>query len=462
MLSREYIYEASDADTYIFAMEFFKLDQESEEKTVKVSKEVVENLWKRCTRNTTLAACISVFKSRILGPGFRYVNLEGKVSDEAFERHVRTYFVPFAEKALESLLVQGYCVYGVKTRNEKNFFPVPYVISRDSYEINVVKAKVEEKMNVVKTEDNTRKKFHLFVLSMPTSEGLPNSRVANVSHVVSYLEEIENHDIQAFVIRSKPPVLTKTQTDNSFDSRDVISGAVPGLRAQDESDNMEIRNKITIQQFKQQQDLITTLNKERIDSSKTFWMNHLDPSKNTLLSKTLKRESEGFVPKFVPLPNDVDVAKYELPPERRDFVDIKNNCKSQICVGMGIPETSIDGKFEGASNGLASRMTEEFIRVSIMPLKNALSNLLLELYENSIGDASNIDCNFPGLQNIDRLFFWYQNGILKREALVRSLCDLEQMRPSDFVNEGFVDPQIVGSPQKKIKLNQPSDKILRS
>ena len=191
-------------------------------------------------------------------------------------------------------------------------------------------------------------------------------------------------------------------------------------------------------------------------------MQHLDPSKNTLLSETLKRETEGFVPKFVPLPNDADVAKYELPPERRDFVDIKKICKSQICVGMGIPETSIDGKFEGASNGLASRMTEEFIRISIMPLKNALSNLLLELYENSIGDSSNIDCNFPGLQNIDRLFFWYQNGILKRESLVRSLCDLEQMRPTDFVNENSAEPQIPDPPQKKLRLNDPSDKILRN
>ena len=202
-------------------------------------------------------------------------------------------------------------------------------------------------------------------------------------------------------------------------------------------------------------------------------MQHLDPSKNTLLSETLKRETEGFVPKFVPLPNDADVARFDsIPPERRDFVDLKKICKSQICVGMGIPETSVDGKFEGVSNGLASRMTEEFIRVSLMPLKNALNGLLLELYENSIGDSRKIDCNFPGLQNIDRLYFWYQNGLLKRESLVKSICDLElhsyrfahgddagnaESSTTNITNIGCLG----SSPTQRLKFDDPSDKILR-
>lgn len=443
-------------------MEFLKVNsRESEEKVVKVSREHVESLWKQCHRNTTLAACVSIIRSRILGPGFRFVNLDGKEPDESFDRHVRKHFLPFAEKALESLLVQGFCVYGVRPRNEKTVYPVPYVVCREAYEIEVFRDKAEEKVRLVKSDEHERRKFHVFVDAIPGPDGKPTSRVSHVAHIVNYAEELEKHDLQAYAVRSKPPVLTKTQTDNSFDSRDVISGAVPGLRAQDESDNMEIRNKITIQQFRQQQDLIATLNKERIDSSKSFWMQHLDPTKNTLLSETLKRETEGFVPKFVPLPNDADVARYEIPPERRDFVDLKNFCKTQICVGMGVPESIIEGKFHGTATGATTRMTEEFIRMSLLPLKNALNALLLELYENSIGEANRIDCNFPGLQNIDRLFFWHQNGLLKRESLIRSICDLELLRPSDFVDEeettGFVRPD----KRTRLELQDPSDKILR-
>ena len=258
-------------------MEFLKVNsRESEEKVVKVSREHVESLWKHCSRNTTLAACVSIIRSRILGPGFRFVNLDGKKPDESFDRHVRKHFLPFAEKALESLLVQGFCVYGVRPRNEKTFYPVPYVVCREAYEIEVFRDKAEERVRLVKSDEHERRKFHVFVDAIPGPDGKPTSRVSNVAHIVNYAEELEKHDLQAYAVRSKPPVLTKTQTDNSFDSRDVISGAVPGLRAQDESDNMEIRNKITIQQFRQQQDLIATLNKERIDSSKSFWMQHLN------------------------------------------------------------------------------------------------------------------------------------------------------------------------------------------
>jgi hypothetical protein len=84
----------------------------------------------------------------------------------------------------------------------------------------------------------TRKKVFTFVGSMPTSGGKLTSKVALVSANVSYLDALEKYDMQAFAVRSRPPVLTKTKTDLSFDSRDVITGAVPGLRAQDESDNM--------------------------------------------------------------------------------------------------------------------------------------------------------------------------------------------------------------------------------
>lgn len=441
-------------------MEFLN-SRESEEKVVRVSREHVESLWKQRSQNTTLAACVNVIRSKILGPGFSFINLDGKEPDESFDRHVRKHFLPFAEKALENLLVQGFCVYGIRPRNEKTVYPVPYVVCREAYGVEVYRDRAEERIRLVKTDEHERRKFHVFVESVPQADGKVSSRVSNVTHIVNYAEELEKHDLQAFAVRSIPPVLTKTQTDNSFDSRDVISGAVPGLRAQDESDNMEIRNKITIQQFRQQQDLIATLNKERIDSSKSFWMQHLDPSKNTLLSETIKRESEGFVPKFVPLPNDADVARYEIPPERRDFVDLKRFCKTQICVGMGVPESAVDGKFDNRTSAGQSKTTDEFTRVSLMPLKNSLSALLVELYENSIGEADRIDCNFPGLQNIDRMFFWYQNGLLKRTALVRSICDLELLRPADFIEEQTVGFGGGVRPVKRIKqLDNPNDEII--
>ena len=99
---------------------------------------------------------------------------------------------------------------------------------------------------------------------------------------------------------------------------------------------------------------------------------------------------------------------------------------------MGVPETWVDGRFGGTNNSLATRMTDEFIRNSLVPLRNDLKNVFLNIYNTAIGESLNVDCVFPGIQNVDRLFFWYQQGILKRDALIRNICDSEMLDYADF------------------------------
>ena len=277
--------------------------------------------------------------------------------------------------------------------------------------------------------------MYLFVEDTPDYSGNLKSRVASVSKTVSYLEQLEQHDIHAFAIRSRPPVLTRTHTDTAFDSRDVISGAHPGLRAQDESDNMQLRNKITGQQMRQQQDLIATLNKERIDSSEPFWKQHMNGKTNTLLSESLRNEVEEFVPRFIPLPNDVDVAKFDLPTERKDLVQLQKFCKTQICTGMGVPEGYIDGHMSGGGSNAATRSMDEFVRVSLMPLRASLTKILLEIYELCYGDAMHVDCVFPGAQNVDKLYDWFTNGLISHDALVNVISLTEHIKKSDFVQQ---------------------------
>jgi hypothetical protein len=254
-----------------------------------------------------------------------------------------------------------------------------------------------------------------------------------VSKTVTYLEEIESHDIHAFAIRSRPPVLTKTHTDTTFDSRDVISGSVPGLRAQDESDNMEMRNVINGQQWKQQTDMISTLNKHQIDSSDPFWKKHVNGTSDTFLSESLRNDVAGYTPRFIPLPNDADVAKFDLPIERRDLVPLQKFCKMQICTGMGVPEGYIDGQVGGGNSVAATRTMDEFVRVSLMPLRASLSRILLEIYDRCFGKSEFVDCVFPGAQNVDKLFDWYESGLISYEALIRVIRFTEHIEESDFI-----------------------------
>ena len=409
-------------------MEFLKPKNGREEEGTPVSNKVVELCWEQSRTNATISSCTSFISSKILGHGIVFASLDGKQMNVEFERHVSQFFVPFAKKALECILVQGYCVYGINPRFEKTLFPVPFVYSRKMFDVNMV-VKHGEDLVQVKSKDG-KSKMTIFTEDMPDQNGMVKSRVARISKIASYMEELEKHDIHAFAIRSRPPILTKTTTDSTFDSRDVITGSVPGLRAQDENDNMEMRNKITMKQFRQQHDLISTLNRERIDSSDQFWEQHVDPRHNTFLSESLRNDVEGFVPRFIPLPNDADVARFDAPTERKDLVQLERFCKSQICLGMGIPETHVDGR-NSMSN---AKFGEEFLRVSLMPLRSALSTLLLAVYEQAFGQ-SDMQCSFPGTQSVENMLEWYKLGLISREAIVRAISVSENLNQADFERE---------------------------
>jgi hypothetical protein len=271
-----------------------------------------------------------------------------------------------------------------------------------------------------------------------------SSRVALVSKSVTYLSEIEHHDVQAFAIRARPPVLTRSSTDTTFDSRDVLGATdmVRGLRATDEQDNMGLRNQINVAQFKQQQDLIRTLNEKRIDSSQEFWAQHVDPSKNTYLSETLRKQSEGYVPRFIPLPNDAVVASFDLPQERHDLVSLQKNIKRQVCIGMGVPEGYIDGTVTGGHSGSAMKMMDEFVRTTLTPLRDCLRRLMIEVYEKCFpgqNGSSVVQCVFSGAQNVTNLLEYYREGIVTFDAVTKAIANSENLNANDFSVE---DPTI--------------------
>ena len=352
--------------------------------------------------------------------------------------------MPFAKSALESLLVQGYVVFDVRRRIRRAPYPVPFVCQERAYDARVVLEDDETRLEIV-TDENNRRRRHVFVQDAPTMEGELTSRVALVSRCVSYLEEIERHDVRAFAIRACPPVLTRSQTDTAFDSRDVLGAAdaVPGLRAQDEHDNMGVRNKINVAQFKQQQDLIRTLNDRRIDSSAGFWNQHVDPTNETYLSETLRAHTEGYVPRFIPLPNDANVAPFVLPNERHDLVSLQRHVKKKVCTGMGVPEALIDGtNGEGRQGENAMRLLNEFSEVTLAPLRDTMRRLMMEVYALCFGEEEtrDVECAFAVKRDASKIIEYHQRGYVNFDAVVRVLTQTENLGPADFAEEGGGPP----------------------
>ena len=421
-------------------------DDDTGTRRVPVSSDVLRRLWAQRRSDPTIGACCAHIISRVIGGGFSFTSLSGREPSREFTRHVDTHIVPFAKSALDALLVQGYVVFDVRRRIRRAPFPIPFICQERAYDAQIVTEDDETRIEIA-TDENHRRKRHVFVQDAPTLEGEPTSRLALVSRCVTYLEEIEKHDVRAYAVRSCPPVLTRSQTDTAFDSRDVLGAAdpVPGLRAQDEHDNMGVRNKINVAQFRQQQDLIRTLNEKRIDSSSGFWNQNVDPVNETYLSETVRAHSEGYVPRFIPLPNDANVAAFNLPHERHDLVSLQRHVKKQVCTGMGVPEALIDGTSGGGRQGEhAMRLLNEFSEVTLTPLRDTMRRLLVSVYALCFDEeeSRDVECTFPIKQDPSRIIDYYERGYVGFEAVARALIHSDNLAPSDFIRPGGGEPPL--------------------
>ena len=317
-------------------MEFFERQDKRKRPVVPVSQESLRYMWAQRHSNATVGSCCAYLSSRLLGLGFTFVNSSGKKASAELMKHVRQTFVPFARMALDAILVHGFVVYGILPPSKSCAFPTPFVYAPDTFEASVT---TTDNCQLVMTVEDTvkpkRKSHSVFIHDMPSPDGALTSRLSLVAKSIAYLEEIVKNDIQAYSIRARPPVLTRAKTDAVFDSRDVISGMQPGLRASEENDNISMRNRINVMQVKQQHELIRGLNKNRVDSSSSFWQSQMDPENN--LANSITQDADGFVPRFIPLPTDVDVAGFALPEEKHDLAGIQKFIKAQVCMGLGVP-----------------------------------------------------------------------------------------------------------------------------
>lgn len=418
-------------------MDFFGTKRESN-KSFK-SNAIVDNahldyLWSIRYTNATVGACCAYLTSRLLGLGFYYESQNRKTATSEFKAHVNKHFLPFAKKALDAFLVQGFVVFNVHKPTDSQY-PIPFVLGQGSYDVHMhVSDRGLQSIKVTEKNGKKRKGVYFHVLDLPTDTGVCTSKVSLVSKSISYVEEVEKLDLQSFSVRARPPVLTRTKTDNTFDSRDVISGSIPGLRAQDENDNIALRNRITIAQTRMQQELIKTLNDKRVDSSGDFWASQMNPSER--LGSQLRRDVDEYAPRFIPLPNDADVAKYEMPEEKHNLHEVWRHVKDQICMGMGVPESFLRASASGGSaTGLALKTMEDFIRLTTSPLQQSLGDLLARVFAVCFENDDLVSCRFPAMVNCEQLLDLYKDGLLKKSSLSRLVAPIYGLEITDMITD---------------------------
>jgi len=120
-------------------------------------------------------------------------------------------------------------------------------------------------------------------------------------------------------------------------------------------------------------------------------------------------------------------------------------------MGLGVPESFVQGAAGGGNSILALKTNDEFIRISLAPLREAVNNLMIGVFaecftspEDEEGDE--IDCYFPSLQNPALLRELFAEGLITRSALAKGMGPIFNLEQIDIIQDTAED--------KVVKLRQ--------
>ena len=398
-------------------------------------------LWKLFHSDITISACRNLLAARLLGLGIMYSRAEPALPSQIFFRHVQKYFVPFCRDFLDTLYVQGIVPYIIVPGSRKTGgLPYPivvpysrYVLCRRSSTYFRTEYALQPTSQTASEDSESAFKKVLFYVETDVDAATlrPVSPMAAIFRLHSFGDMIERNTSFAEAIRCHPPIVTRAKTDHVFDERNIAQGNIDGLRAKTNSDRMTMRNKINQLQHAQTEKLAKLLNVGRIDTSSAAWQDKVDPV--TGLPVFDAGAPDVYVPDFVSLPMDHDVANYNLPQSRTDLVQIQSHIVSQICIAMGVPQGHLQGT---APTSKAASMSASVLWHTLNRLRGCLSMVLYDIYRLCFSTdkaTGEVTVCFPSLQEADTMRTLHIDGVLTFDAYKRFLANMYQMQQKDIV-----------------------------
>lgn len=422
-----------------------------ESKWLAVDMSFLAQLWQIYRTDATVHACASLIKSRLNGLGVMYLNEDsGRVPTKSFFDHITQHYGAFCNEALDQLMVQGFCAYTLPPpRRGRNADPaapstVPfgrgrYVMRYDAYDRPALGLIRNNGASGVDTKPDP--KVFFMVLSPPDVGGRPVSPVASAYSVQALKRQIEMNTMMADRVLARPPVLTQNKTDQTFDERDLIgmSSVEPDVAAGRERQNLLRRNKMNVEVWKQQTQLMRFLNQSGIDSSSSAWQNRIDPV--TGLPVFSVDDDDAYQPSFIPLPSDAVVAAMPLPQRPPDFVQAERLVFEHTCMCMGVTPTMVAGagSAQNASSGVL-KLSDATLFYSILRYRNALTHALLDVYAVVFGngDSSGVQVVFPAAQRPEAMLELFERGIVSYDYFIMEYCRYYGLPKSAFTSEEHI------------------------
>lgn len=367
-----------------------------EESFERVNESQREELWNVYTNHFLIQPCVSAIWKKILAKGIE-ISRKGVVAalNADIDALVRERYYQFARDAVEHVCVQGFFAYTIVPSDARSGrLPYPLVVPWYAYEAHHGLSSHCEPELRCRAKNDEKRTFQTLTATRIAKDGTVNSPLASATKYCFLLEDAERNDVTAYNILSNPPVLTRHKTDHAFDSRDLVGGGVPGLMAQTEQDNMQVRNRINVNTYKQQQALIAALNDKGIDTASSFWESLLNPATGKMEDK----RNVEYEPTFVPLPSDADVAQLQLPHARSDMVNFRRQCFEIISTAMGVPLSIVSG-MSASHTTKANMQSDNTFKTTCDTYANLLSGILSRIFAESFTTLKHYEVKvaFPSL-----------------------------------------------------------------
>ena len=402
----------------------------SEDDWMSLDMQFLTQLWQIYRTDSTVTACANLLRGRLVGLGVMFLSeTSSTVPKEWFFEFVTKYYSKFCNEAMEQLIVMGFCAYTLPPTDGRRKHVCPSVIpfGRGTYMMRYDKYH-RASLGFVRndeTEAKVDKKVLFMTLTPPDFTGRACSNVASAYSVQAFKRQLELNTLYADRVLARPPVLTQSKADTTFDDRDLIglSSRDPEVGAAKERKNQLWRNMMTAETWKQQTQLMRLLNANNVDTSSSAWQSRVDPV--TGLPVFTADDEDVYQPSFIPMPHDTTVAQMHLPSRPPEFVATQQYVMQHTCMCMGVsPQLLVGvGSSMSASSGVV-QLSDTTLMLTVMKYRMCITETLLNIYSIAFGNGSSdgVQVVFPAAQRPDNIMDMYERGYITYEHFIVEYC----------------------------------------
>lgn len=321
------------------------------------------------------SACVKAITTRLLSSGIVFTNRGyTKVASAEFQAHVNVHFVKFVRDLITQISVQGFACYIVDNT-------VPRVVPVGACDVRIRLNPDKYVLELACFKDEVvDDSVYILIESEPDINGGARSAMSAYYTSRVFKDSCIRNALVADALRARPPVYTTTNTDQSFDDRDLEHvGEIDGLRASIQKDNLLSRNQVHLSVHEKQEQLVSKLNRRTLNAKAEDETYRTDPM--TKLPNYDYNITYAFQP-VVPLPLDARVCAAPQATSRTDLVALFESVARMACVCFGVNGDSIGLTVSHAHSSADSLAQYNQVTLgTVNKFKSIVSPVLVDIYK---------------------------------------------------------------------------------